>query len=156
MKKSNKFLIIAIALITMTAFSQTEKEPKLSGLPGDDLDLQSVMDLFVNSKTIEDFEKSLNDEQSGINNLDLNNDKKVDFIKVETKKEGENFKFILQDPVSESKTQEVAVIHLTKDKDQKVDLKIVGDKKLYGDNYVVKPRTKKTPGTTPNPAYTGS
>ena len=44
--------------------------------------------LFQKSKTIEAFEKSLNDEKEGINNLDLNLDKKVDFIKVVTKKEG--------------------------------------------------------------------
>ena len=46
------------------------------------------MDLFQKSKTIEDFEKKLNEEKTGINNLDLDLDKKVDFIKVVTKKEG--------------------------------------------------------------------
>ena len=43
------------------------------------------LDLFQKSKTIEDFEKSLNEEKTGINNLDLNLDNKVDFIKVVTK-----------------------------------------------------------------------
>ena len=41
----------------------------LLGLPGDNLDLFAVLDLFQKSKTIEDFEKSLNEEKTGINNL---------------------------------------------------------------------------------------
>ena len=155
MKIINHFLITIMALITLTAFSQTEKEPKLLGLPGDDLDLYAVMDLFQKSKTIEDFEKSLNEEKTGINNLDLNKDGKVDFIKVETKKEGENFKFILQDPVSKTETQDVAVIQLTKGQDEKIDLQVIGDTKLYGKDFIIKPSVKKTPGVTPNPAYTG-
>jgi hypothetical protein len=149
-------IAISIGLLSFPVFSQTEKEPKLLGLPGDDLDLYAVMDLFQKSKTIEDFEKSLNEEKTGINNLDLNEDKKVDFIKVETKKEGDNFKFILQDPVSETKTQNVAVIEVNKDKEQKVSLQVIGDKALYGEGFVIKPSSKKTQGVTPNPAYTGA
>ena len=57
------------------------------GLAGDNLDLYAVLDLFLKSKTIEGFEKSLNEQKTGINNLDLDLDKKVDFIKVITKKD---------------------------------------------------------------------
>jgi hypothetical protein len=47
----------------LTAFSQTSDTGEL-GLPGDNLDLYAVLDLFQKSKTIEDFEKSLNDEKN--------------------------------------------------------------------------------------------
>ena len=80
------FLVVAMSLFSLPAFSQTEKDTALLGLPGDNLDLYAVLNLFQKSKTIEDFEKSLNDEKTGINNLDLDLDKKVDFIKVVTKK----------------------------------------------------------------------
>ncbi len=83
------FLIIAMCLLSLPAFSQKEKDTTaLLGLPGDNLDLYAVLTLFQKSKTIEAFEKSLNDEKEGINNLDLNLDKKVDFIKVVTTKDG--------------------------------------------------------------------
>ena len=65
-------------------FSTAEDTTASLGLPGDNLDLYAVLTLFQKSKTIEDFEKSLNDEKTGINNLDLDLDKKVDFIKVVT------------------------------------------------------------------------
>jgi hypothetical protein len=149
------FLVIVMSLSGFNAFSQTSDTGEL-GLPGDNLDLYAVLDLFQKSKTIEDFEKSLNDEKNKINNLDLNDDKKVDFIKVETKKEGEDFTFILRDPISKTDTQDVAVIMVTKDKNKKVNLQIIGDKDLYGKNYVVEPAPKGSGGVTSNPAYTGS
>ena len=137
-----------------TAFSQNSDTGEL-GLPGDNLDLYAVLDLFQKSKTIEEFEKSLNDSKNKINNLDLNSDKKIDFIKVETKKEGDDFTFILRDPISKTETQDVAVILVSKDKNKKISLQIVGDKDLYGKDYIVEPSAKGTGGITANPAYTG-
>lgn len=149
-------LVLVMSLSGLTAFSQTDDSKGELGLPGDNLDLYAVLDLFQKSKTIEDFEKSLNDEKTKINNLDLNDDKKVDFIKVETKKDGENFTFILRDPISKSETQDVAVIIVSKDKNKKVSLQIVGDKALYGKDYIVEPSPSGNTGTTANPAYTGA
>lgn len=147
--------VLALCLSCAPVFSQTENDTTLLGLPGDNLDLYAVLDLFQKSKTIEDFEKSLNEEKTGINNLDLNLDNKVDFIKVDTKQKDESFTFILQVDVSEKETQDVAVILVDKDKNNKVTLQIVGDKDLYGKDYVVEPKPA-APAGTPNPAYTGT
>src|SRR6187399_2381958 len=95
------YSIVALILSSLPAFSQSAADTTLLGLPGDNLDLYAVLDLFQKSKTIEEFEKSLNLEQTGINNLDLDLDKKVDFIKVVTKKEDDDFTFILQVAVTE-------------------------------------------------------
>jgi hypothetical protein len=147
--------VLAFCLFYVPVFSQTENDTTLLGLPGDNLDLYAVLDLFQNSKTIEEFEKSLNEEKTGINNLDLNLDTKVDFIKVETKQRDESFTFILQVDVTEKETQDVAVILVDRDKNKKVTLQIVGDEDLYGKNYVVEPKPASA-GATPNPAYTGT
>jgi hypothetical protein len=148
-------IVLALCLFCVPVFSQTENDTTLLGLPGDNLDLYAVLDLFQKSKTIEEFEKSLNEEKTGINNLDLNLDTKVDFIKVETKQKDESFTFILQVDVTEKETQDVAVILVDRDKDKKVTLQIVGDKDLYGKDYVVEPKPA-APAGTPNPAYTGT
>jgi hypothetical protein len=154
----NKFLSIVIllaSLFSLTVFAQTKDEPVSLGLPGDNLDLYAVMEIFQKSKTIEDFEKSLNAEKSGVNNLDLDNDKKVDFIKVITNKEDNDFTFVLQVPVSKTENQDVAVILVSKDKSGKVSIQIVGDEDLYGKNYVVEPKGTSSTGTV-NPGYTGT
>jgi hypothetical protein len=147
--------VLAFCFFYVPVFSQTENDTTLLGLPGDNLDLYAVLDLFQKSKTIEDFEKTLNEEKTGINNLDLNLDTKVDFIKVETKQRDESFTFILQVDVTEKETQDVAVILVDRDKNKKVTLQIVGDEDLYGKNYVVEPKPASA-GATPNPAYTGT
>src|SRR5215472_15148176 len=132
------YLVVAICLCSLPAFSQNKEDTTAAlNLPGDNLDLYAVLDLFQKSKTIEAFEKSLNDKDTKINNLDLNLDKKVDFIKVVTKKDGNSYTFILQDDVNEKETQDVAVILLDKDKNGKVSLQIVGDEELYGKDYVI-------------------
>src|SRR5881275_2562285 len=100
------FLAAAMCLISQPVFCQADKDTtELLGLPGDNLDLYAVLTLFQKSKTIEAFEKSLNDEKTGVNNLDLNLDKKVDFIKVVTKKKDESYTFILQVDVTKTETK---------------------------------------------------
>ena len=135
------YKLAAMGFFCLPAFSQSKTDTAALGMAGDNLDLYAVLDLFLKSKTIEDFEKSLNDTKLKINNLDLNLDKKVDFIKVVTKKEGESYTFILQDAVSETETQDVAVILVNRDKDKKVNVQIVGDEDLYGRDYVIEPKT---------------
>ncbi|POY39215.1 hypothetical protein C3K47_01600 [Solitalea longa] len=149
------FLVTVICLQNVSAFAQAKEDTTAAlGLAGDNLDLYAVLDLFQKSKTIEAFEKSLNDEKEKINNLDLNLDKKVDFIKVVTKKDGDSYTFILQVDVAKKETQDVAVILLDKGKDNKVSLQIVGDEELYGKDYVIEPKGNSS--VTANPGYKGS
>src|SRR4051794_3586797 len=121
------YLVTVLTLLSLAAFTQEKEKDKAKakdqpkedstatlGLAGDNLDLYAVLDLFQKSKTIEAFEKSLNEEKTKINNLDLDLDKKVDFIKVTTKKKDDAYSFVLQVDVSKSETQDVAVILLTK------------------------------------------
>ena len=151
------YLAAVMCLLCQPVFSQDKDTTDLLGLPGDNLDLYAVLSLFQKSKTIEAFEKSLNDEKTGINNLDLDLDKKVDFIKVTTtrdKKDTNAFAFTLQVDVKKDETQNVAVILVSKDKKGKVSLQAVGDEDLYGKDYVIEPAGNSS--VTANPAYTGA
>jgi len=148
-------LLVVMSFFSLSAFSQGgAKDTAMLNLPGDNLDLNSVMVLFQKSKTIEAFQQSLNDSATGINNIDLNKDGKVDFIKVVTKKKDSTYTFIMQVDVSEKKTQDIASIIVDKGKNKKITLKIVGNKDMYGKDYVVTPNTEATPNeamTTPIP-----
>jgi len=147
-------LVIAMSLLSLTAFSQSKEDTTaLLNLPGDNLDLYAVLTLFQKSKTIEAFEKSLNDEQTKINNLDLDLNKKIDFIKVVTTQKDSSYMFVLQVDVTKTETQDVAVILLNKEKG-KVSMQIVGEEKLYGKDYVIEPKGNSS--ITANPGYTGA
>ncbi len=148
-------IVFIVAMTNLNAQDKTETDSELLGLPGDNLDLYATLDLFQKSKTIEEFEASLNDEKTGINNLDLNVDGDVDFIKVVTQKEDDDFAFVLQIDVLEKETQDVAVILVSKDSDDKVAIQMVGDEELYGKDYVIEPKLE-TSAVTANPGYSGA
>lgn len=155
MKKSILFFaILMIGLYSLPVFSQTDNEPVALGLPGDNLNLFAVLDIFQKSKTLEDFEKALNDPDNKVNNLDLNDDGQIDYIEVESHKEGNTHVIVLQVAVNNNETQDVAVIEVDKDKKNNIHVQAIGDEDLYGKNYIVEPAD--TTSGTPNPGYKGN
>ena len=147
------FIFVSISFISSVLFSQNEKDPVALGLPGDNLNLYAVLDIFQKSPTLEEFEKSINNKNTNINNLDLNNDKLVDYIKVIDYKEGNNHSIVLQVAIDAKENQDVAVIEIHKDKKDKILIQIIGDEDLYGKNYIVVPTIHKEVIGTPNPGY---
>lgn len=103
------------------------------------LDLYAVAELFKNSETLEKFEQSLNDPQTGINNLDLDQNGEVDFLRVTEKVADDTHLIILQAPINESEFQDVAIIAVERESGEKYNLHIQGDTVLYGANYYVVP-----------------
>ena len=105
---------------------------------GDNLDLNGVLQLFEQSKTVEEFENKLNTDQD-VNNLDLNEDGFVDYIRVIDYTEGNVHSLTLQVAYSDSEAQDVAVILLEDQGNESTVLQIVGDEELYGADYIVEP-----------------
>lgn len=152
MKKTFLIGVILIqALMSMSVFSQTANEPVALGLPGDNLNLYAVLDVFQKSRTLEDFEKAINDRETNINNLDLNSDNSIDYISVVGFREGNSHSIVLRVAVSNNEYQDVAVIEVNKNKGGDISIQIIGDEELYGTNYIVEPSYLETP----NPAYVG-
>ena len=151
--------IIGGSFLCSPVFSQIKETHDSLGLPGDNLNLYGVLDLFQKSETLEEFEKKLNSEDSKLNNLDLNGNNKIDYISVKDNMKGNAHAIVLQVAVSEKETQDIAVIEVEKDKDDKVHVQIIGDEQLYGKNYIVEPKDENSKdiseGGTPNPGYTG-
>lgn len=115
------------------------------GLPGDNLDLYGVLELFKKSESPEEFEKALNTQDNKLNNLDLNNDQKTDYIYVIDKTESDAHALILRVATSDTKTQDVAVIEIEKKGEENAVVQIVGDEALYGKDYIIEPADEKTP-----------
>ncbi len=78
-------------------------------LPGDQFSLRGALDLLKQSNSPEEFEKLLNSEKNDVNNLDLNQDGEVDYVRVIDRKDGDAHAIVLQVPVSTSENQDVAV-----------------------------------------------
>ena len=139
MKKSVITSVLAV-LTALTATVGAQNYPKeYLGLPGDNLNLYAVLDLFRNSPTLEAFERSLNERDSRINNLDLNGDWRVDYIAVSDYRDGRVHNIVLRAVLGRNEYQDVAVITVQKLKKKRVFIQIVGDELLYGRNYIIEP-----------------
>jgi hypothetical protein len=132
------FAILALGLTSVMAqHNDTATAPHSEAAAG--LDLYAVAELFKSSETLEGFEQSLNHSETGINNLDLDQNGEVDFIRVTEKTAGDTHLIILQTAVSESEFQDVATIAVERQSGEKYNLHIQGDATLYGADYYVVP-----------------
>ena len=134
--KQPSLCALILALIFSLNLQAQETE---TGLPGDNLSLEAVLDLFKKSESMEDFEKQLNTEDNYINNLDLNEDGEIDYIRVEDHVEKDAHAIVLQVAISEDESQDVAVIEIEKDGAESAILQIIGDEAVYGENIIVEP-----------------
>ena len=139
--KKNLVFILLLAMALPAILQAQQNDDKLD-LPGDNLNLYAVLKLFQASETLEGFEKKLNEENSEINNLDLNGDNKTDYIKVIDDVDGNVHTIVLQTDVSATEKQDVAVFTVQKDADGKVQVQLIGDEDLYGKNYIIEPNTE--------------
>ena len=141
MKKLNLMIAVLLGLsFPAGSFASTTGDDQDSlGLPGDNLDLYGTLELFKKSATIEDFEKALNTESNNINNLDLDGDNKTDYIRVIDNSETEAHAIKLEVALSETESQDIAVIEIEKGTGETANLQIIGDEDLYGKDYIVEP-----------------
>jgi hypothetical protein len=106
------------------------------------LDLQAVSELFKESKNLEQFERSLNDPDTGVNNLDLDDDGNVDFIRVVEESSGDTRVIVLQATLGENEFQDVATIEVEKTGDDTYNLQTRGAVIVYGPNYYLAPAVR--------------
>jgi hypothetical protein len=127
--------VLAMTVCGMTSYGQSEE----AEVPGDHFSLEGALDLFKRSESPEEFEKLLNSPDSKVNNLDLNGDGYIDYIRVFDRQEKNVHVFILQAVVSDNESQDIAVIELEKLANGKAVLQIVGDEDIYGVQTIIEP-----------------
>lgn len=108
-------------------------------VPGDHFSLEGALELFKKSESPEEFEKLLNSRDSKVNNLDLNGDGYIDYIRVLDHYKGNVHAFILQAVISDRESQDIAVIELEKLSNGKAVLQIVGNEDIYGIETIIEP-----------------
>lgn len=136
MKNSVKLFLLSwlsAFLFSVPVFAQDAEEIS------DNFSLEGALELFKSSDSPEDFEKKLNTEDSNVNNLDLNEDGDIDYIRVVDNMDGDVHALVLQVPVSENESQDIAVIEIEKTGEEEAVLQIIGDEVLYGENHIVEP-----------------
>jgi len=139
MKKIFSTSLVCLILVSSAGFAQETGQPDSTGLPGDNFSLEGALEMFKKATSPEDFEKRINTENNKVNNLDLNEDGNIDYIRVINKKDNDVQVFILQAVVSETENQDIAVIELEKTGNETAVIQIVGDEDIYGQEMIVEP-----------------
>ena len=108
------------------------------------LDLNAVAAAFAESHSVRDFEEILNSSRYMINNLDLNRDGWIDYLRVIETSRGYYHTLLLQACLAPSVFQDVATLIAERRADA-LYVEVVGDRYLYGYNYIVRPVFIKRP-----------
>lgn len=135
-----KKTILLLLLLVTTAFSQEDTH---SANTGDDFSLEGALEMFKNSNSLEEFEKSLNQENNQVNNLDLNGDGQTDYINVEDIKENDSHIIIMSTYLNETEKQDIALIAIEKTSDGRAELQIEGDEDLFPKNTIIEPTSEE-------------
>lgn len=131
-------IVFIVAIANLNAQDVTTVEATDSDI-SENLDLEAVASVFGESENLEDFEKGLNDPETRISNLDLNDDGEVDYLRVvESSKDGTHL-VTIQAVIEKDKYQDVAVIDVEKDSKGETQVQVVGDVYMYGPDYIVTP-----------------
>lgn len=135
-----KKLLLSGLLCFMFFGAYAQYEDDRTGYDGDYFSLEGALDLFRESSTLRNFERRLNSEEYYVNNLDLNYDGKIDYVRVEHRQQGNFHAIVLQAVVDRYEIQDVAVIELEVIGRREAVLQIIGDEDLYGREVIVEPR----------------
>jgi len=131
-------LVLAFVCAKVKAQDVTTVEATDSDI-SENLDLEAVASIFGESENLEDFEKRLNDPESQISNLDLNEDGEVDYLRVIETSKDDTHLVTIQAVIEKDKYQDVAVIDVEKDSSGETQVQVVGDVYMYGPDYIITP-----------------
>lgn len=143
-----KFLTLALlSIVSITSvFAQdrttvTANNSEIS----DNLDLRAVASIFGDSKDLADFERRLNNPEVPISNLDLNGDNQVDYLRVIETVEGNAHLIVIQSVLGRDMFQDIATVEVEKDRNNRIQVQVVGNVFMYGNNYIYEPVYSFTP-----------
>lgn len=102
------------------------------------LDLQAVAAAFAEARSVQEFENLLNSSRYMINNLDLNGDGYIDYLRVLETRQGYYHALLIQACVAPSLFQDVATL-VAERRSNALHVEVIGDPYLYGPNYIVRP-----------------
>lgn len=137
--------VLSLLSIT-TAFAQNRTTVSAYNAEiSDNLDLRAVASIFGDSRDLADFERRLNDPEIQISNLDLNDDNQVDYLRVIETVEGNAHLIVIQSVLGRDTYQDVATVEVERDRNNRVQVQVVGDVYMYGPNYIYEPVYAYTP-----------
>ncbi len=146
MKKLNFLFILSILFTSLSLTAQYGYDDDFydddfyPGYLGDNFSLEGALETFKDSRSVDEFENRINGRDNFVNNLDLNNDGRTDFIRVSDESNDRNNRLlVMQAVLGRNDVQDIAVIAIEKTGRRRANLQIIGDEYLFGPDMVLEP-----------------
>jgi hypothetical protein len=141
METFGKILSFVLLFCALTNVGKAQDASKDStGNDGDHFSLEGVLAMLKKANSPEEFEKLINEPENNITNMDLNDDKDVDYIRVTEKKDGDARIFILQAVIGDDDYTDVAIVALEKTGAETAELQVTGDEDIFGEEITLEPQ----------------
>ena len=140
--------LLMVLFLTTTIQLSAQRRVTVEAINNDisySLDLKAVASIFGDSRTLEDFERRLNDYDAQISNLDLNSDGEIDYLRVIETSENNLHLIVIQAILDRDVFQDVATIVVERDRNRRTYVQVIGDPYMYGYNYIIEPVYLRTP-----------
>jgi hypothetical protein len=140
--------LLMVLFLTTTIQLSAQRRVTVEAVNNDisySLDLKAVASIFGDSRTLEDFERRLNDYDAQISNLDLNSDGEIDYLRVIETSENNLHLIVIQAILDRDIFQDVATIVVERDRNRRTYVQVIGDPYMYGYNYIIEPVYLRTP-----------
>lgn len=140
--------LLVVLFLTTTIQLSAQRRVTVEAINNDisySLDLKAVASIFGDSRTLEDFERRLNDYDAQISNLDLNSDGEIDYLRVIETSENNLHLVVIQAILDRDVFQDVATIVVERDRYRRTYVQVIGDPYMYGYNYIIEPVYLRTP-----------
>lgn len=141
-----RFLIVVMMLVLLAEvgplFAQDKDKLKDSDSPSEaaaGLNLVAFGELFKGSENLQAFERAVNNPEIGVNNLDLDENGEVDFLRVQEAVADDTHVVVVQATLDKDEVQDVATLEVEKVSDNQYNFQIRGDEEIYGPDYYVAP-----------------
>jgi hypothetical protein len=131
-------MLVFLLVDSYPIFAQ-EKATPASGEAAEGLNLVAFGELFKGSENLQAFERAVNNPENGVNNLDLDENGEVDFIRVVEEVNDDTHLVVAQVPLGKDDFQDVATIEVEKESDNQYNFQIRGNETIYGVDYYVAP-----------------
>ncbi|MBN1971860.1 MAG: hypothetical protein JXR48_00365 [Candidatus Delongbacteria bacterium] len=130
MNRISWYLIVMFILLNSCGNNYYDTNITVTQDAAEGLDLKALTELVKEVKNSEELEKRLNSDNS-INNLDLNDDGIVDYLKVTEYGGGDAYGFSITTEPEKGEIQEVASVEISR-ADDRADINVRGNEQIYG------------------------
>jgi len=134
---------LLLLLIPGFLYAQEEPTDSVTIKALEDFNIYDLATVAEAVSNFEELEEALNDSSSHINNVDINGDGEVDYLKITEHQDGNAHTALISAIVGENELQTIVSIEMERISSTEASLQLVGEESFYGEEIILEPEGGK-------------